>query len=152
MTPRISRQCWITLSSHISLQEMCDSNCQSEMLKFTFCYTIILSKLWFSYNTHRTSECLKQSAANWSIGRHHKSQILCTLLILPERSPCLCLLQPTHMLSIGHILSTRRIIICRQYCFMHLRITAWVMLVAWLKWNSLAIHLNLYLHIGHKQC
>lgn len=28
------------------------SNCQSETLYFIFCYTIILSKLWFSYNTH----------------------------------------------------------------------------------------------------
>lgn len=30
----------------------CDSNCQSEMPQFIFCYTVILSKLWFSYNTH----------------------------------------------------------------------------------------------------
>lgn len=34
-----------------------------------------------------TSECLKQSAANWSIGRRSKSWILCTLLILLERLP-----------------------------------------------------------------
>lgn len=28
-------------------------NCQSETMQFIFCYTIILSKLWFSYNTPR---------------------------------------------------------------------------------------------------
>lgn len=37
------------------------------------------------------SECLKQSAFKWSIGRHHKSQILYTLLIFLEHMLLLCI-------------------------------------------------------------